>query len=57
MCNYVEDDLDMTQTLMGATVVHAKPDVMRFEVRGAEGATWVAKVTIRDGRFHVERED
>lgn len=55
MCNYVEDELDLTKTLMGATVVHVKRDVLRFEVQGEEGP-WIAKVTIEDGAFHVERD-
>ena len=56
MCNYVEDELDLTATLLGATVVHAKPDVMRFEVTSPNGETWIAKVTIDDGEFRVSRD-
>jgi hypothetical protein len=57
VCNYVEDELDLTATLLGATVVHVKPEVMRFEVRDPRtGAVWIARVTIEDGRFHVVRE-
>ena len=39
MCNYVETDLDLTQTLMGATVVHVKEDVLRLEVAAEEQRT------------------
>jgi hypothetical protein len=56
VCNYVEDELALTNMLYGATVVHVKPDVMRFEVEKA-GEKWTMKVTIENGRFKVERED
>lgn len=58
MCNYAEDELELTATLLGAVVVHVKPEVMRFEVKDpVEGGTWIAKVTIEDGKFHVVRDD
>lgn len=56
MCNYVEDELALTNLLYGATVVHVKPDVMRFEVE-KDGETWTMKVTIEDGRFKIERDE
>lgn len=56
MCNYTEEELALTATLIGATVVHAKDDVMRFEVKGSDGETWIAKVTIEDGKFVVVRD-
>lgn len=57
MCNYVETDLDLTQTLMGATVVHVKEDVLRLEVVHPDGSSWIARVRIEGGRFKVEREE
>lgn len=56
MCSYVEDELALTNMLYGATVVHVKPDVMRFEVEKA-GEKWTMKVTIEDGLFKIERDE
>jgi outer membrane lipoprotein-sorting protein len=56
VCNYAEDELELTAILMGATVVHAKPDVMRFEVTAPNGSKWIAKVTIEEGKFLVEKD-
>lgn len=57
MCNYAESELDLTAILLGATVVHVKPDVLRFEVTAPDGSTWIAKVTIEDGQFRVDKDE
>lgn len=57
MCNYAEDELELTRTLYGSKIVHVKPDVLRVEVEGDDGETWIAKVYIENGQFQVIRDD
>ncbi len=57
MCSYVEEELDLTAILLGSTVVHVKPNVMRFEVTNPDGEKYICRVTIENGEFRVVRDD